>query len=139
MSTITPTSTSRPLSIFVGILAAFASFALIAALLQGLAGGKPADPSENERLKKKADVAAEQNAMIEKYGLKSNAEAVIANAVTQISSRKLETTTTVVPGSPTAIKQAAAVPTPSPAAPTPVPPPPAPTTSPAPAPAPIPQ
>ena len=122
MSLTSPTPSSRPLSIFVGVLAAFASFALIAAILQLFAGGKPVDPLSAERLKKKSDIAAEQNALIEKYGLKSNAEVVIANAVTQIKSRKVEATTAVVPGSPTAIKQAAAAPAaPAPAAPAPTP------------------
>ena len=119
MSLTSPTPSSRPLSIFVGVLAAFASFALIAAILQLFAGGKPVDPLSAERLKKKSDIAAEQNALIEKYGLKSNAEVVIANAVTQIKSRKVEATTAVVPGSPTAIKQAAAAPAPAAPAPTP--------------------
>jgi hypothetical protein len=121
MSSQPPNPTSRPWSIFVGVLAAFASFAVVAAILQAVAGGKPADPTVAERLKKKADVAAEQNALIEKYGLKSNADAVFTNAVTQIKLRKVETTTTVVPGSPTAIKQAAAAPAPAPATPAPTP------------------
>ncbi|MEI6533936.1 MAG: hypothetical protein WCN98_01250 [Verrucomicrobiaceae bacterium] len=121
MSLTSPTPSSRPLSIFVGVLAAFASFALIAAILQFAAGGNQVDPLSVERLKKKSDIAAEQNALIEKYGLKSNAEVVIANAVTQIKSRKVEATTAVVPGSPTAIKQAAVAPAPAvaPAAPAP--------------------
>ncbi len=130
MSSSSPTSNSRPLSIFVGVLAAFASFALIAAIMQFLAGGKPADPSSAERIKKKDDVAAEQGALIEKYGLKSNPDTVIASAVTQIKSRKVEVTTTCVPGSPTAIKQAA----PAPATPAPVAPNPAATAAPATAP-----
>lgn len=115
MSSQTTTSTSRPWSIFVGVLAAFASFAVVAAILQAVAGGKPSDPLSAERLKKKADVAVEQDALIEKYGLKSNANVIIANAVTQIQSRKIETTIVVVPGSPTAIKQAAASPASAPA------------------------
>lgn len=114
MSANSSTSTNRPLSIFVGVLAAFASFALIAAILQAVAGGKPDDPLSVERLEKKADVAAEQDALIEKYGLKTNADSVFANAATQIQSRKVEATTVVVPGSPTAIKQAAAAPAPAP-------------------------
>lgn len=104
-----------------GVLAAFASFAVIAAILQGVAGGKPTDPLTPERLKKKADVAAEQDALIEKYGLKKNAADVINSAVTQIKTRKVETTMVVVTGSPTAIKQASAVPAPTPAAPVPNP------------------
>ncbi len=120
MSPSTSTPTSRPLLIFVGVLAAFASFALVAAILQNIAGGKSADPYADERLKKKQDVAAEQAALLQKYGLASNADAVIANAVTQITGRKVEASTTVVAGSPTALKQAAAAPA-APVAPAPNP------------------
>lgn len=98
-----------------GMVAAFASFALVAAILQVLAGGRPSDPLSELRLKNKAEIAAAQSALLKKSGLADQPDAVIAKAVTQIAMRKLETSKVVVPGSPTAIKQAA--PAPAPAAP----------------------
>jgi hypothetical protein len=142
-------STSKPsgaLAVFLGTLAAFASFAVIAALLQALAGGKAADPTVADRLKNKEDVAKEQAALLEKGGLAGDPSAVFAKSLDQIKTRKVGVTTLMVPGSPTALKAAAPAPaepapaTPAPAAPgapapaTPAPAAPAPAT-PAPAPA----
>ena len=122
MSSSTSSNPSRPLSIFMGTLVAFASFAVIAALLQVVAGGRPEDPARADRLQKKEDVAKEQGALMEKYGLSGDAKGVFAKVQSQIKARKVAATTQVVPGSPTALKQAAAVPAPAasaPAAPTP--------------------
>ncbi len=115
MSNPTSSTPSRTLSVFLGTLAAFASFAVIAAVLQAVAGGKAADPMSADRLQKKADVAKEQDALIEKYGLKGDASAVFAKARELIKVRKAAVTTQVVPGSQTALK-AAAAPVPAPAA-----------------------
>lgn len=147
MSSSTTSNPSRPQSVLMGTLAAFASFAVIAAILQMVAGGRPEDPTRADRLRKKEDVAKEQGALLEKYGLSGDPKAVFAKVEPQIKARKVSATTQVVPGSPTALKQAAApapvTPAPSatppaaPPAPTPAAPasPPA-TSSPAPAPAP---
>jgi len=138
--------------VILGVFAAFASFAVIAAILQAWAGGRPADPLSALRLKNKAEIAEAQSALLKKSGLADNPDAVIAKAVAQIGMRKLETSKVVVPGSPTAIKQAAPAPAPpavpakpaSAPAPTPVPPAAPPAASPAPsapltpAPAPVP-
>ncbi len=114
MSSTTTTSSSNAVSVLLGTLAAFVTFTILAALIQGFAGGKPADPQSPVRLQKKADVATEQAALLEKYGLTTNAAPIFAKAAEQIKTPKMTTTTVVVPGSATALKAAA---TPPPAAP----------------------
>jgi hypothetical protein len=96
------------LSVFIGTLAAFASFALIAMGAQGIAGGKPADPTSKERLAKSTSAVAAQMELLDKYGLKANPEAVFEKAAAQIQSRKESVTAQAVPGTPTALQQAAA-------------------------------
>jgi hypothetical protein len=130
---------SRGPLITLGALAAFASFAVIAAILQAYAGGKPADPLSEVRLKNKAEIAEAQLALLKKSGLADNPDAVIAKALGSIAARKPETSKVVVPGSATAIKQSAPAPVaPAPAPVTPAPAPVAPAPAPvAPAPAPV--
>ena len=111
-----------------GTLAAFASFAVFAALIQGFAGGKPSDPLSPVRLKNKADVSAEQTALLEKYGFSNNSTALFTKAAEELKTRKLSTSTIVVPGSATALK---ATPPPAPAAAPATSAPPAPTAVPA--------
>lgn len=111
------TKSSSALSVFLGTLAAFATFAVLTALLQGLAGGTPDDPTVAERLQKKEDVAKEQAALLDKYGLAGDSGAVFAKSAEQIKARKVGVTTQVVPGSPTALKAAAAAAPPPAAAP----------------------
>ncbi len=115
MSQSTTQPQSSALSIFVGTLAAFAFFAVITALFQNYYGGKPEDPNREVRLQNKADIAKDQAALVEKYGLKGDSPAVFEKAQTVIQGRKVSATTQVVPGSPTALKQAAAA-APAPAA-----------------------
>ena len=131
MSDPAPHPPSRGPLITLGALAAFASFAVIAAILQTCAGGKPSDPQSEVRLKNKAEIAEAQSALLKKSGLADNADAVIAKSVEQIGTRKLEVSKVVVPGSPTAIKQSAPAPAPVPA------PPAKPAVTPAPVPAPV--
>lgn len=118
-----------------GTLAAFAFFAVVTALVQNIYGGKAVDPGSAVRLENKANVAKEQDALIEKYGLKGDSTAVFEKAQAVIKTRQVKTTTQVVPGTPTALKQAAPAPAPAPAAPapatTPVPAAPAPAAAPA--------
>lgn len=116
-----PTSApSRGPQVFLGVLAAFASFAVAAAILQKYAGGRPGDPMSETRLKNKAEIAGAQNALLKKYGLTDHGDVVLNKAAAQIKERKLETSKVVVPGSPTATKQAAPAPaTPAPATPQP--------------------
>lgn len=136
MSAPAPHNPPRGPLVLLGVIAAFASFAVIAALLQFFFGGKADDAQSKVRLDNKEEVAKAQLALLKKSGLADNADAVIAKAVEQINLRKLEASKVVVPGSPTAIKQSAPEPAPpeKPAdAPTP-----APTPEPAPAPVPAP-
>ena len=113
------TSSSR-LSVALGVFGALAGFAVVTVLFQWSAGGKPIDPSVAERLKKKETVAGEQAALIEKYGMESSAkaDAVFGKVGDQLKARKVAASSVVVPGSPTAIKQAP-VAAPAPPAPTP--------------------
>lgn len=134
MSSATTNKPPGALSVFLGTLAAFASFAVITAVLQATAGGKPADPASGERLQKKEDVAKEQHALLDKYGLEGNPSPVFAKSLEQLKTRKPAATTQVVPGSPTALK-AASAPAPAPAAPSPAAAPATPPAAPAPAPA----
>jgi hypothetical protein len=141
MSSPVPPTPSRSLSLFMGILAAFASFAVLAAVLQFIAGGKPGDERTPLRLQNKADITKEQSELVAKYGLSSDSAPVISKALEQIKIRKPVASNQVVPGSPTALK-AMAAPAPAPAATTPAAPvspaPAPPAVPPAPAPAPAP-
>ncbi len=132
-----PHTPSRGPLVFLGVLAAFASFAVIAAGLQIFAGGKPEDSQSKVRLDHKEEIAKAQMVQLKKYGLADNADAVIAKAVEQIGTRKLEASKVVVPGSPTAIKQSAPAPAPAPPVKPEAPPTPEPTPAPATAPAPV--
>ena len=127
MSATTPSS--RGLSVVLSVLGTFIGFAVVTVLLQKGVGGKPSDPGSAERLLKKQTVAAEQAALVEKYGLNASGD-LFTKASDQIKARKVSTSTAVVPGSPTALKQAAAAPAPAPTSPAPVPTTPAPPTSP---------
>lgn len=134
MSNTAPHTPSRGPLVLLGVLAAFASFAVIAAVLQTILGGRAEDPQGDVRLKNKEEIALAQSALLKKGGLEGNADVVIAKAVEQIASRKLETSKVVVPGSPTAIKQSAPAPAPaSPEKPSPAAPAPAPAPAPEPA------
>lgn len=128
MSQSTTQPQSSALSIFVGTLAAFAFFAVVTALVQNIYGGKAVDPGSATRLETKANVAKEQDALVEKYGLKGDSTAVFEKAEAIIKNRKVTATTQVVPGSPTALKQAAPAAAPAPATPAPAPAPAAPVT-----------
>ncbi|HSI63376.1 MAG TPA: hypothetical protein VLE43_09660, partial [Candidatus Saccharimonadia bacterium] len=105
---------SRALTTTLGVLAAIASFAVLAALFQAAGGGAPEDVRHETALKKKADLQKEQQALLEKYGLAGNPDAVFAKALDGIKARKESTSKVVVPGSKTALAQAAAA-TPAPA------------------------
>lgn len=119
MSATTTHTPPRGPALFVGMLAAFASFAVVSAVLQWSAGGKPADPTSEVRIKNRDTIRTEQDALLKKSGILENADAVIAKSVEQIKQRKAGETKIVVPGSPTAVKQAAAAPAPAAAAPAP--------------------
>ena len=100
-----------------GVFGALIGFAVVTALFQ--IGSKPEDHTSAERLKNKQTVADEQTALLAKYAMETSAkaEAVFAKATDQLKTRKVAASSMAVPGSPTALKQAAATaPAPAPAA-----------------------
>jgi translation initiation factor IF-2 len=159
MSSTATQPPSRALTTTLGVLAAIASFAVLAVLFQWAGGGAPEDTRHEQALQKKADLQKEQQALLVKTGIAGNTEAVFAKALESIKTRQQGASKIVVPGSKTALEQAAAAaPAPAPAAaapaadkkapeapaaapapaPTPVTPAPVPAAAPAPPPAPAP-
>jgi hypothetical protein len=113
------TTSPRGFTVILSVIGAFVGFAIVTALLQTGVGGKPADPTSAERLQKKETVASEQAALVEKYGLTANADTLFSKVSDQIKARKVSTSSAVVPGTPTALKQAAATAPAAPATPAP--------------------
>lgn len=120
MSTPTPPTPSKALSVFLGIFAAFGSFAVIAFFFQGVFGGRPEVRNHEERVMLKAEIEKEQKEVLDKFGLSGDPLPVYKKALSQIAGREVKATLVVVPGSPTALK-AAAPPTPAPASEAPAP------------------
>jgi hypothetical protein len=121
---------------FTWVLGAFAGFAVLFVLIQGITDSKQGfDPREEERHKNTAEILKAQADNIAKLGLNDakKKEAVFKTTLSELAKKKEGTSTQVVPGSPTQLKQAAAAPALAPAAPAPGAPAPAPG---APAPAP---
>ncbi len=106
---------------FVWLLGAFAGFAVLAAVLQGIFAGERIDARAAERFKNWQEINAAQQANLQKMGLeKGKSDAVLAKGVTLVKALAPTKSTMVVPGSPTQLKQAAAAPAPAaPAAPAP--------------------
>jgi hypothetical protein len=117
-----PAIHSKSGSSFFWVLAAFASFAVLFLIIQTLAAKPGAeDPRAPERTANTAEIVKAQSELTAKMGLNDLAKksAIFDKTLTVLSSRKPTTSTQVVPGSPTQIKQAAApaATTPAPAAP----------------------
>lgn len=126
-STATP---SKPGATFLWILGAFACFAVLFYVIQGVfAKQGEVDPRIPQRLANKEEIDKAQNEVLAKMGFKDAAkkEAVFAKTIETLKTKPAAASSVVVPGSPTQLKQAAA---PAPAAAAP-----APATAPAPAPA----
>jgi len=102
---------------FLWILGALVGFALLAFIFQGLFGRQRTDPREADRLVNLDEIRTAQAANVKKMGLevgKSNER--LAKALEAIKAQKPTTSTMLVPGSPTQLKQsAAAAPAPKPA------------------------
>ena len=116
-----PAIHSKSGSSFFWVLAAFASFAVLFLIIQTLAAKPGAeDPRAPERTANTAEIVKAQSELIAKMGLSDAAKksVIFDKTLTVLSSRKPSTSTQVVPGSPTQIKQAAgpAVTTPASAA-----------------------
>lgn len=115
-----PAIHSKSGSSFIWVLAAFASFAVLFLVLQSLGAKQGAvDPRAPERTANTAEIVKAQSELIAKMGLNDAAkkQAIFDKALGMLASRKATTSTQVVPGSPTQLKQAAAAASPAPAAP----------------------
>jgi hypothetical protein len=115
-----PVIHSKSGSSFFWVLAAFASFAVLFLIIQTLAAKPGAvDPRAPERSANTAEIVKAQNELIAKMGMNDTAkkQAIFDKALGVLASRKPSTSTQVVPGSPTQLKQAAASAAPAPAAP----------------------
>ena len=125
MSSDSPTSKSA--TGFLWVLGAMASFALLSMLAQAFYGqDRVTDPRMEERLKNLDETKGAQLANVKKMGLEVGGSSErLAKSLEVLKTMKPSTSTVVVPGSPTQLKQAAAAPAPAAAA--------APATAPAPA------
>jgi hypothetical protein len=105
---------------FTFVLGIFAGFAVLLAALQALFGDPTLnDPREEERLKFKDEITAAQAPLLEKMGLKDKSRTadLLKKTAEALKAKTPKASTMVVPGSPTQLKQAAAVPAaPAPAA-----------------------
>lgn len=113
-----PAIHSKSGSSFFWVLAAFASFAVLFLIIQTLAAKPGAeDPRAPERIANTAEIVKAQSELISKMGLNDAAKksAIFDKTLSVLNSRKPSTSTQVVPGSPTQLKQSAAT-TPAPAA-----------------------
>jgi hypothetical protein len=96
---------------FVWILAAFAAFGVLTTLLQSRFGNVISDPAAAGRLATKEEVLAAQTTMVAKMNLvQGKSSEALSKAVDTIKAMKPKTSTMLVPGSPTQLKQAAAAP-----------------------------
>ena len=111
-----PAIHSKSGSSFFWVLAAFASFAVLFLIIQTLAAKPGAeDPRAPERIANSAEIMKAQSEIIANMGLNdaTRKTAIFDKTLAVLSSRKPSTSTQVVPGSPTQMKQAAASATPA--------------------------
>ena len=108
-----PQQTSSSLSLFLGVFGALASFGVVTWVIQEFSRENPSAELDTARQEKKMEIAKAQDELMAKYGLSGNADAVFLKASEQIKARKLGATPVIVPGTPTALKQAAAAPAPA--------------------------
>jgi hypothetical protein len=89
---------------FTWVLGAFAGFAVLFVLIQGITDSKQGfDPREEERHKNTAEILKAQADNIAKLGLNDakKKEAVFKTTLSELAKKKEGTSTQVVPGSPT--------------------------------------
>jgi len=105
---------------FVWVLGAFIGFAVLLYVIQALGAKKvESDPRLAERVANSAEINKAQGELIAKMGLNDAAkrDAIFTKTPESLGARKAAVSIQVVPGSPTQLKQAAAVaPAPAPAA-----------------------
>jgi len=108
MSSDSSTSTQRAPG-FIWILGAFACFALLSLLAQAFFGQQRTDPREGDRLANLAEIRTAQAVNVQKMGLEVGKSGErLAKALEVLSAQKPTTSTMLVPGSPTQLKQSAA-------------------------------
>ena len=111
-----PAIHSKSGSSFFWVLAAFASFAVLFVIIQTLAAKPGAeDPRAPERIANSAEIMKAQSEIIANMGLNdaTRKTSIFDKTLAVLGSRKPSTSTQVVPGSPTQMKQAAASATPA--------------------------
>ena len=111
-----PAIHSKSGSSFFWVLAAFASFAVLFVIIQTLAAKPGAeDPRAPERIANSAEIMKAQSEIIANMGLNdaTRKTSIFDKTLAVLGSRKPSTSTQVVPGSPTQMKQAAAPATPA--------------------------
>lgn len=114
-------TSSKAGATFVWVLGAFAIFAVLFYLIQGVFATQGAvDPRIPERLANKEEILKAQNEIVAKMGLNDPAKkaAIFTKTLETLKAKPAGVSTQLVPGSPTQLKQAAA-PAPAPAAPAP--------------------
>lgn len=121
-----PETSSKKGATFSWLVLTFVGFTLLFYLIQTLFGAKERiDPRSGDRLAFKAAVAEQQGELMTKLGLndETRRQALFAKTAAALASRKPGKSETLVPGSPTQLKQmeaeaaaAAAAPTDKPAA-----------------------
>lgn len=130
-------SPSKGGTTFLWVLGAFAGFAILFSIFQGLFGREGrTDPRAADRSAFRAEVEKAQGPIVAKMGLNEPAsrDALFKKAIDTLNGRKVGVSAQLVPGSPTQLKQAAAgAAAPAPAAPGAAPAPAAPGAAPAPA------
>jgi hypothetical protein len=92
------------------ILAGFTGFAVLLALLLNLKSPAATDPAAPARLANQEEILKAQGDLLAKMGLKDDAKrsALFDATLQRLAQRKPASSTQVVPGSPTQLKQAAA-------------------------------
>lgn len=111
-------SVSKPAPGFFWLLTAFLGFAALAMVLNALFVGERPNPRDAVRAENTAVLKEAQNKNLERLGLvPGKSAATLAKGLALVQAAKPVTSTMVVPGSPTQLKQAAqsAAPAPTPA------------------------
>jgi 23S rRNA maturation mini-RNase III len=101
-------TSSKKGATFSWLVLSFVGFALFFYLIQAFFGGAgQEDPRSGDRLAFKAAVAEQQGELVSKMGLNDEAkrQAIFAKTAAALTSKKPGKSATLVPGSPTQLKQ----------------------------------
>lgn len=103
-----PETSSKKGATFSWLVLTFVGFTLLFYLIQTLFGAKERiDPRSEDRLAFKAAVTEQQGELMSKLGLSDEAkrQAIFAKTAAALASKKVGKSDTLVPGSPTQLKQ----------------------------------